>query len=51
MRTDRVLGGAVALIVALATTSGVVASRREASFVTAGGPVAAVQAYLRAVGD
>ncbi|NUO35403.1 MAG: hypothetical protein HOQ27_10120, partial [Dermatophilaceae bacterium] len=51
MRTDRVLGGAVALIVALATTSGVVASRREASSVTAGGPVAAVQAYLRAVVD
>ena len=47
MRTDRVLGGAVALIVALATTSGVVASRREASSVPAGGPVAPVQAQLR----
>ena len=51
MRTDRVLGGAVVLIVALATTSGVLASRREGSSVTAGGPVAAVQTYLRAVVD
>ena len=51
MRTDRVLGGAVALIVALATTSGVVASRREASSLAAGTPVAAVDADLRAVVD
>lgn len=49
MRTNRVLGGAVAVIVALATISAVVASRRDAPAAPPGGPVAAVQAYLSAV--
>jgi len=51
MRTNRVLGGAVAAIVALATISAVVASRRDAPAAPPGSPVAAVQAYLSAVLD
>lgn len=49
MRTSRVLGGVVAVIIALATVSAVVASRRDAPTVPPGGPVAAVQSYLTAV--
>lgn len=51
MRTKRVLGGAVALIVVLATFSAVVASRRDASVLDPTGPVAAVRSFVSAVVD
>lgn len=51
MRTNRILGGVVAVLVVLATVSAVIASRRDAPLVTPGSPVAAVQAYLSAVVD
>lgn len=51
MRTNRILGGVVAVIVVLATVSAVIASRRDTPAVTPGSPVAAVRAYLAAVVD
>ncbi|GGM79875.1 hypothetical protein GCM10009721_00410 [Terrabacter tumescens] len=51
MRTKRVLGGAVALIVVLATFSAVIASRRDASVLDPTGPVAAVRSFVSAVVD
>ena len=49
MRTNRVLGGAVAVIVVLATLSAVIASRRDALVLAPSGPVAAVRSYLTSV--
>jgi len=51
MRTNRVLGGVVAVIVALATLSAVIGTRGDAPAATRGGPVAAVRSYLSAVAD
>lgn len=49
MRTNRVLGGVVAVIVVLATLSAVIASRRDALVLAPDGPVAAVRSYVTAV--